>query len=194
MKTAKWVMKKLTALALAASLSLTGAAFAAPVRHAQAAEAVTVKKGTVKTINGIRYKTTSTNTVAVVGVKNRGITKLSIPAAVRIGGKRYKVTEIGANAFSGCSKLEKVVLGKYIKSIGRKAFAGTKELSRIKILSKLLKKGEVERALEKSEIWGLVVPRSVLKKYKAFLTKEHLKAKYDLLLDSYDDDDDDDDD
>ncbi len=68
---------------------------------------------------------------------------VSIPATVKIGKKKYKVTQIAPNAFKGCKKLKKVTIGKSIKKIGKKAFFGCSALKKITIKTTSLTKKNV---------------------------------------------------
>lgn len=69
-------------------------------------------KGKVVTVGGLKYKVTKSaarnGTVAVSGVKNKNVWTVTIPAAVKICGYRFKVTSVRSNAFSGCRRLRKV--------------------------------------------------------------------------------------
>lgn len=135
----------------------------------------------------VNYQKTGKGEAAATGVKDKNIEKLEIPDTVEIKGETLKVTSIDPEAFKGLEKLTEVILGKHIESIGKKAFHGTKRLKALKILSKKLKKAKVEAALHGSEIEDVTVPKSVLKKYKKFLTKLHTKAKHELYVDSDED-------
>ena len=92
--------------------------------------------------SGIIYKiiksNSKTRTVKVIKAK-KSITKAEIPSAIKIKGYKYKVVSIGKNAFVKCKKLKKVIIGKNIKSIRKKAFYKDKKLGSIRIKSKKLK-------------------------------------------------------
>ncbi len=151
-------------------------------------------KGITYTVGKLKYKVTSTSsknrTVMVVGhvsgTKAKG--KLSIPSTVKIGGQKFKVTEVGASAFKGsaitsvtvgayvtkvgasafssCKKLTKATLGKKVKSLGKSAFSGCKKLKTITIKSKVLKsvgKSALKNVYKKAKI---KVPSSKVKAYK----------------------------
>ena len=150
------------------------------------------KQAPTTTSGKVNYQKTGKKEAAATGVKDTDIEKLEIPDTIEIKGETLKVTSIDPEAFKGLEKLTEVVLGKHIESIGKKAFHGTKRLKALKILSKKLKKAKVEAALHGSEIEDVTVPKSVLKKYKKFLTKLHTKSKHDLFVDSDEDDDEDD--
>ena len=74
------------------------------------------KKGLIYKVN--RKKKTAT----VVGVNSKSITKATIVAKVKTGGKTYKVSAISKNAFKGCSGLKKITAkGKSLKKVKKKA-------------------------------------------------------------------------
>ncbi len=134
---------------------------------------ITVSKGKTYTVSGKKYKVTNaaTNgkgTVSLVGTttaKSR-LTSLNVGSTVKIGGKSFKITSIGANAFKGYRKLAKVTLGGNIKSIGANAFYGCTKLKTITIKSKYLK------TVGKKAVYGIYkkarikVPSSKYKAYK----------------------------
>lgn len=64
--------------------------------------------------------------------------KAVIPDTLTVKGVSYKVTSIGKNAFSGCKKLNTVVIGKHIRQIGSRAFYKCKNLRRITVNTPLL--------------------------------------------------------
>ena len=53
-----------------------------------------------------------------------------IPNYVKIQGVKYKAVSIGARAFKNDKSLRKLTIGKYVKSIGREAFSGCKNLKK----------------------------------------------------------------
>lgn len=60
-----------------------------------------------------------------------------IPDNIVVNGVRYKVTAVGKNAFKGCKKLQKVVVGKNVTAIGDHAFEKCSSLKSIKLPAKL---------------------------------------------------------
>jgi len=86
--------------------------------------------------SGIKY-VLSGKTAKVSKVK-KDKAKAVVLAKVSIGGKSRKVTAVGNAAFKGCTKLKKVVLGKYVASLGRKAFHGDKSLKKIVVKGKIV--------------------------------------------------------
>lgn len=74
------------------------------------------KKGVIYKVN--RKKKTAT----VVGVTSKAVTKVTIAAKVKTGGKSYKVNSINKNAFKGCYQLKTVkAKGKSLKKVRKKA-------------------------------------------------------------------------
>lgn len=71
-------------------------------------------------------------------VSKKNVTSLSIPATVKIGKVKYKVVSIKANALKSNKKVKKLVIGKNVKKIGKKAFYNCKNLKSITIKSKKL--------------------------------------------------------
>ncbi len=63
----------------------------------------------------------------LVSYKKPGAKKMNIPSTVRINGRQFKVTAIGANVCKGNKKLTTVTIGKNVKSIAAKAFYKNKK-------------------------------------------------------------------
>lgn len=105
-------------------------------------------KGKKVTKNKIIYKVTKSHktkgTVAVVGIKKaakKKMTKVNIPATIKIKGYKFKVTAVNKNAVKGLPKLKSVTIGKNVTSIGAGAFAGNKKLTTVTIGAKVKKIG-----------------------------------------------------
>ena len=126
---------------------------------------------TVRDVNGVLYKITSSDSVEYVKPVNRSVTKVTIPTDVSLSGKIYKVTSISNRAFNGCIKLKTVIIGKNIVLIGKKAFANCKKLKKITIKTKLLKfKSVGSRAFRGIYIKPTVkLPKKQRKIYKKIL-------------------------
>ena len=102
----------------------------------------TIRKGGKYNIGGFRYQVTgtgSTGTLTICSALKKNAT-LVIPDAIEINGKLYKVTAISASAFSKNSKLKKVTVGRYVNTIGKKAFFNCKNLKTIVFKGASLKK------------------------------------------------------
>ena len=110
-------------------------------------------KGTKLTAkDGASYQVTSAAgknpTVAYTGSKKQKAS-VTIPATVKINNVTYKVTSIAANAFKNNKKLKKVVIGKNITKIGKKAFYGCSKLKNITVkTTKLTKKNVGSQAFK----------------------------------------------
>lgn len=98
---------------------------------------IRVKNNSTYTAGKLKYTitnadTTGKGTVTLTAATNKTtVTSLTVPSAVKIGGKSFKVTAIGKKAFSGAKKLKKVVIGKYVTYIGQEAFSGNTALTTV---------------------------------------------------------------
>lgn len=144
------------------------------VSHLASGKAV---QGGIYTIGKLKYKVTSTAkktpAVTVVGhAKGKAATgSASVPATVKIAGQKFKVTAVGASAFKN-TKLTSVTIGKYVTSIGKNAFAGSKNLAKVTVKSKALKsvgKGAFKGINKKAKF---KVPASKVKAYKKILNSK----------------------
>ena len=136
----------------------------------------TLKKGTTKTIGKLKYKVTSVSgnggTATVIGVTSRNCSNLTVPATVKISGKKLKVTEIKGGALKGLKNLKKVTIGKNVKKIGAKAFSGDKKLVSIVIKSSVLKiiGKKAFSNINKNAVYR--VPKKKKKAYKKLLSSK----------------------
>lgn len=124
---------------------------------------ITVKKNTSHKIGSYQYKVTGASTVSLTAIKDSRITKVKVPKTVKIGGRTFRVTAVGNNAFKNnkkiitaeigdnvkvigtgafekCQKLSKVTVGKGVTEIGKNAFKNCKKLGNITVKSTKLKK------------------------------------------------------
>ena len=92
------------------------------------------------TTSNFVYKVTGEDTVSLVKCSKKSIKNVSIPSAVCVNGKSYKVTKIEQNAFKKCTKLETVMIGAYVTEIGANAFSGKTKLIRVETLGTQLNK------------------------------------------------------
>ncbi len=91
------------------------------------------QKGTVLSFGRYRYKVVEEKaTVALVGAESHAST-VTVPASVRIGEIKYKVTSIGAGAFKNDKKLKKLTVGKNVVTIGDNAFSVCKKLKSVTV-------------------------------------------------------------
>ena len=119
---------------------------------------------------GNSYKLKGNNATLIKGAKKA---KVTIPDTVILYGKKYKVTAIGAGAFKSNKKLKSVTIGKYVKSIGKKAFCGDSKLKTVIIKSKLLKSSKIGKSAFKVVKKNVVfkVPASKKKLYTKIIAK-----------------------
>ena len=95
------------------------------------------------TVGGLKYRLSGAKAI-VTGAKSKSATTLTIPATIRVKGKTYKVTGIGASAFKGMTKLTRVVIGKNIGTIGKSAFQGCSKLKSVTIKTTKLTSSSVK--------------------------------------------------
>lgn len=136
---------------------------------------IIVKKNAVYTAGNYKYKITNaktngTGTVKLTGVKSKSIgkklKKITVGKTVAIGGKKFKVTEIGSSAFFGCGNVTSVSVGANVSKISAKAFYNCKKLKKITISSTKLKsvgKNALKNISAKAKI---KVPKKKLNAYK----------------------------
>lgn len=125
-------------------------------------------------------------TVEYVGSAKKTCTTVYIPATIKVGGKDYKVVSIKAGALKGNKDLIKVTIGKNVKTIGKKAFYGCKDLKRIIIESKgLTSKSVAKDAFKQISGKGdVIVPKSKYASYKNILSASGVSGKWKVKKDS----------
>ena len=140
----------------------------------------TVKKDDSITKGDGIYKVTSvkSHTVQYVKPSKKGLKEVTIPSAVKINGENYQVTAIAASALKNNTKVQKAVIGKNVKTIGKKAFYGCKNLKKITIkTTKLTLKGVGGQAFANgNKKVTVTVPKKKLKAYQSILKKRGLDA------------------
>lgn len=126
--------------------------------------------GKIYPVGKARYKVTSKKAVMLVSYKKPGAKKMNIPSTVRINGRQFKVTAIGANVCKGNKKLTTVTIGKNVKSIAAKAFYKNKNLKKINIKSVTIAKigKNAFKGIHKKAVF--VVPKKEKKKLRKKLT------------------------
>lgn len=103
-------------------------------------------------------------------IKNKAF--VSVPGSVKIGGYSYKVKSVADNAFKNRNNIKKISIGKNVVSIGKKAFMGSKDLTKITVKSKVLKSvgKNALKGINKKAV--IKVPKSKYKKYKKLFGKK----------------------
>lgn len=133
-------------------------------------------KGSTDTVGNLKYKVGKSGKkkgqVSVVGVKNKKVRKVSIPAKVKIRGTTFPVTEVSAGAFRGCKKLKYISLGRNIRIIGSKSFYHDRKLKQVLIKSGKLKVigKHAFQGIEKKAV--IRRPESRRKAYRKLLSKK----------------------
>ena len=143
----------------------------------QPTKAPAVKKDKVYTVGSSKYKVTSITskkkTVTLLRVpKNKTVKNLKVGATVKIKGQTFKITKIDTKAFANCKKLESVVIGKNVTTLGAKCFAGCTNLKKVTFKTKVLKKVGKDAFKKINKRAVLKVPKAKLKKYKNLLKKK----------------------
>ncbi|MBE5929005.1 MAG: hypothetical protein E7267_06510 [Lachnospiraceae bacterium] len=95
-------------------------------------------KDKVFTIRKYTYQILSDEqgTVIITGLTKKHATKIRIRDTVKINGKKYKIVKVKASAFKKCKKAKKIIIGKNVRSIGKKAFFKCKNVKNIYIKSR----------------------------------------------------------
>lgn len=140
----------------------------------------TVKKGDSVTKGKGIYKVTSvkSNTVQYVKPSEKGLKNVEISSAVKIGGKSYKVTAIAENALKNNKTVQKAAIGKNVKTIGKMAFYGCKNLTKITVkTSNLTLKNVGKQAFAKgNKKITITVPKKKQKAYQTLFKKRGMEA------------------
>jgi hypothetical protein len=76
-------------------------------------------------VDGIKYNTTSANTVEIVANSPIYTGAITIPSSVVYDGVTYNLTAIGNSAFYNCSGLTSVSIPSSVTTIGQNSFQGT---------------------------------------------------------------------
>ena len=116
----------------------------------------------------------SGGTVTYVAPYNKNCTAATIPNAIKIGGVKFTVTQLGNNAFKNCRKLTKVTIGTNVIKIGSNAFNGCVKLTSVNI--KTTKLSKIGAAAFKGTYKNIKVkvPKKQYDKYYKMITKAKL--------------------
>ncbi len=127
----------------------------------------------------IANKETNKGKVACIGSAVTTASSISIPNSVFSSLVTYKVTQVGEKAFNGYKELKELILGKNIVKIKGAAFKGCKNLKKIRIKTKKLKKKDLAKSAFKkiAENATIKVPKSKYKYYKKIFKSIGVKIK-----------------
>ena len=144
---------------------------------------IVTRKGKVYTSGNYRYKITNPSlngrgTVTLTAAVKK-TASANIPDKVKIGGKTFKVTAIGAGVFKANTRLTRVVIGKNVRTLGAKSFYGCKRLKRVVIkntsmTSKTIGTGAFAKTYTKMTV---KVPAKKLKSYRKLLLRKGVSKK-----------------
>ena len=156
-------------------------------------KADTAKTGTViqvgktYTVDGQDYQVTKaasgTTAGTVTFTKAKNAKKITVPDTVKLAdGKTYKVTAVGAKAFTA-KKIRTVTVGANVSKLAKKAFAKSRAKKLI-LKTKRLKKASVKGSLKSSKVKKIQVKvgtkkvnKKFVKKYKKIFTKKNAGKK-----------------
>lgn len=136
--------------------------------------------GSTFTYKNAVYKVTESKagsgTVSFVKPSKKTNKKFTIPAVVKKDGISFKVTAIEKNAFKANKKLTQVVIGKNVKNIGANAFSGDSRLKKITIKSTVLAKAGKNALKGVNAACKIKVPKSKRTSYTKILKKKGQKS------------------
>ena len=142
------------------------------IKEAKAAS--TIKKGKTYEVSNQSYKVTTvasgSKAGAVVFAKAKNAKSVSVPATVKLAdGKTYKVTQVGATAFTA-SKIRTVTVGENVTKLAANAFNKSKATT-LKLKTTKLTKASVKGCLKGSKVKTVQAPASKRTAYKKIFTK-----------------------
>ena len=147
-----------------------------PTVAAAPKQASVVKAGKVFVVKKIRYRVIKVNgrrgSLTVKGVKGT-VKKLVIPKKVIYKGIRFDVVAIADRAFYKNRKIRRALIGTNIKSIGKMAFYGTRQLRYIDIKTKKLKVIGKKAFIGIYPAAKIKIPRTRKKKYIKLLANKY---------------------
>lgn len=148
-------------------------------RNAQGAdEQAALKAGDTFTSGKVRYTVISPakKTVAYTKLADKKAKTASVPATVKAGGVKYRVTKVAAKAFSGTAA-KTVALGKNVASVVKSALSGSAATTvTVKSTAKPTKKTFAKGCFSGSKVKTVKVPKAQKKAYKKLLTKAYAKT------------------
>ena len=138
----------------------------------QPTQPASLQKGTKVTDKKSKavYKVNGNKTVEY-NKANKKAKKATVPSTITVNGVKYQVTSIAAKAFANNKKLTKVVIPASVRSIGKQAFSGCKNLKSITIKTTYLTKKSVGAKAFKGihSKATIKVPKKQKKAYQKFL-------------------------
>ena len=126
-----------------------------------------LSKGKSFSASGYKFKVSASDSkkkkYEVVILKNskKKAKSVTINPTVKYNGVTYKVTGIAANAFKNNKKLTKVVIGKYVKTIGKNAFSGCTKLKKVTFKGTALTKIENTAFKKCTSLKSFVITKKV---------------------------------
>lgn len=125
-----------------------------------------VKEGGIYNVGKYSYKVTSLSgqTVEIAGLVNESPAKITVPNQVKLDGKDYKVTAVGASAFKNNKKVTSVVIGSNVKTIGKNAFAGCAKLKKVTVKGNRLTQIGSKAFMNCKKLTTITIKSKVLKK------------------------------
>ena len=136
------------------------------------ADTVTYKKVIYK------IQSDAKKTVSAAACADKKASAITIPATVTINNTKYKVVKIDQKAFSKCTKLKKITIGKHISAIDKYAFKGCKNLYRIILKGAALKPNKIKTGAFKntSPKMKVIVSKRMKKRQRAMLLNKMKRA------------------
>ncbi len=135
---------------------------------------IKVSKGKTYKSGQYKYKMTNASlsgkgTVTLSGVNSRNLKQIKVPDTASIGGKKFKVTAIGNNAFKNCKKAASASIGKNVRTIRKQSFMNCVKLKKITVKAAGLKSVGKNALKDISKKAVIKVPAKQLKKYQKLL-------------------------
>ena len=97
---------------------------------------------TIQVIDGLKYIIYTDQNYAVLTSNKYTQEEIVIPASITWAGKKYPVTELGANSFSGCSNLTSITIPSSVTSLGNNCFSECYNLASVTIPSSVTSLGQ----------------------------------------------------
>ena len=126
------------------------------------------------TVGKIMYCVTG-NKATVTGVADNAVKKITIPATIKVKGKKVSVIGIGDCALYGLKKLKTVEIGSKVSSIGKQALYNCKKVTSIVIKTKKLKTVGAKAFTGINKKAVVKLPKTKKKAYKKLLLKNGMK-------------------